>query len=186
MPTQFFTSSYSIVESNPVTAEQLKQSYLYGIRLVDINGNPLPETTLQQWIDEATFELESFLSIKTRTQVVSENHDYKFQQYLNQGYIPTVFPALEGVELIGSVNDVSRIEFPRTWLITHKAPQGTIPRRSIHLLPSSQDTSVTTENFSNYFPGLFPFAGGNNGYYDYYTYGSTPAYWNLEIGRAHV
>ncbi len=105
-------AAYNIREDNKnedslITPQELRELYLFGINLNDADGNEMPDSMLQHYIDAAQEWLETEVPGLTfkEIEIVDEIHDYYVDDYMNFGIVrPFKFP----------VKSVSRwaIQFP--------------------------------------------------------------------------
>jgi hypothetical protein len=71
-----------------LTVDKLKEQYLFGIVIKDGQGNELPDSAFQSYIDNATSMLEHFLDISiTPIDGYYEDRDYRLNDYADWGYI---------------------------------------------------------------------------------------------------
>lgn len=70
-----------------ITPKRLKDEYLFGIfPIVDDNGNEMPDSTLQRFIDQAASMLEHELDTMIVPTTIEENRDYHANDYMEWGY----------------------------------------------------------------------------------------------------
>lgn len=97
-----------IINQTPIiTAQQLRDWYLFGVNLQDDNGNAIDDATLEHYITAAMRWLEAEIPglLLSPTTITAETHDYYYDDYLHFGFVQLkYFP----------VTDVSRyaIQFP--------------------------------------------------------------------------
>jgi hypothetical protein len=79
----------TIIINNPnFTLDGLKNTYLFGFKLEDYNGNPFPEDLIASYINSAIDYTEVLFDIcLTPVEVKDEQHDYERSDYMNWGYI---------------------------------------------------------------------------------------------------
>lgn len=70
-----------------INVKNLREDYLYGIELMDLNGNPLSDEQLQVFLDNATSWLEHKLDIHVIPYLVVEDKDYRVNDYMDWGYL---------------------------------------------------------------------------------------------------
>jgi len=79
-----------------ITPEDLKKTYLFGIDIVDNDGNELTDDTLQLYIDNAVSALEHDLDISILPRTEVENRDYHQNEYWDWGYFQlNNYPVIE-------------------------------------------------------------------------------------------
>lgn len=108
-----------------LTVAQLKKRYLFGVTpIVDNEGNEMPDSTLQNYINVAVSMLEHYLDISITPRCDVEERDYYQNDYWDWGYIQlNNFPVIniEKVEQVyfrdedGSVDEANVQEFPKSW-----------------------------------------------------------------------
>lgn len=70
-----------------MTVDQLKARYLFGIDILDKDGNELPDEVFQQYIDNAISMLEHYLDLSiAKVKDFVENKDYRLNDYVEWGY----------------------------------------------------------------------------------------------------
>lgn len=69
-----------------INVQDLKNSYLFGIDIVDNNGTPLPDATYQGFIDSAISWLEHHLDILVTPVTFTEEKDYFANDYYEWGF----------------------------------------------------------------------------------------------------
>ncbi|RLG45227.1 MAG: hypothetical protein DRN81_02285 [Thermoproteota archaeon] len=85
-----------------ITVKKLQEIYLFGVDVVDNDGNELPDTTYQAHINNAISTLEHILdlAITPRRTCTPEEKDYHANDYVEWGYLPlNNFPVIEINEL---------------------------------------------------------------------------------------
>lgn len=111
--------------------------YLTGVPLTDGKGNSVSDSTISFWIKEATDQIEGYLNLKVKKQIVEETLHYSLNQYREWGFIPTNFPAMEVHLLMGMIGEFEQITFPPQWVSTKKTSDDEGYHRSIFLVPNS-------------------------------------------------
>lgn len=149
---------------------ELKDIYFTGIDLVDQFGNPIPEETINFYIEAAQREIENYLSIKLVRQAIKESRDYQNNDYRKFGYIPTTYPAVKAYSVQGFINTTLQINYPQSQISTKRSSDPDLYWRSINLVPINGP--ATTLSSSAVFIGVTPYMGflGNQ---------LVPNYWNV-------
>jgi len=151
------------VNSSVISVAELKTVYLFGISIRDGNGNELPDSTFQFYIDAATKEVEKKLAIKTLEQSITESRDYSVESMVNWAYISTTYPVKKACALQGFYGNPEdnqpQVLYPEEWITTKKTNNNDQERywRQIHLVATGTG-SVTTTDGANVFPFIYPFA----------------------------
>lgn len=107
-----------------INVKKLKDVYLFGINIEDNNGTTLPDSTYQQYIDNAVSMLEHDLDISIAPEIGHvEYKDYYFNDYKDWGYLLlNNFPVIniQKMELVyfrdNDGNDESVQEIPHSWI----------------------------------------------------------------------
>lgn len=151
-----------------LSSSALQKRYFFGIDLVDQSGNKMAESAINFYTKAATKELEGFLNIRLGKQIIEEDLSYYLNDYKNWGHIPTTYPCIQPIQLIGYIGDVEQTQYPSEWLRTKKTNDGVSYHRQVFLVPASGSTSTERIQYS----GITPHAGwfGNQ---------SIPYYWNF-------
>lgn len=137
-----------------VTAKQLKEVYLFGIKIADDQGNDINDEAYQMFIDNAVSMLEHYLDIYITPECVVEHRDYRVNDYSDWGYMQlNNFPLIkvDKVEMIyfrdedGEPQVIQ--EIPKSWIRIQK--QDGIMR----LVPNARfPANLQIDNSGNYFP----------------------------------
>ena len=81
------TISYAKNNGLVFNSTELKNLVFTGIALQDQFGNPIPEDTINFYIDAAQKEVENDLSVKMVRQAYTETKDFVQDDYVQWGYI---------------------------------------------------------------------------------------------------
>ena len=82
------TPENEVINNPNLNIDELINTYLFGIELVDPKGNPFPKSLIVSYINSAVAYAESLFDIiLTPTEVKGEYHDYERNDYLNWGYL---------------------------------------------------------------------------------------------------
>lgn len=82
------TPENEIISNPNLSIDELINTYLFGIDLVDQKGNPFPKSLIVSYINSAVAYAESLFDITlTPIEVKGEHHDYERNDYLNWGYL---------------------------------------------------------------------------------------------------
>lgn len=100
------------------TANIIKGDYLFGIPLVDEDGNEYPDRNINSWIAKAVGWLEHELQIKIApTEIAAEHHDYYIDDYQAFCYLQLYHYPVVGVEsLKASYAGQDIMTFPQDWI----------------------------------------------------------------------
>lgn len=151
-------------------ATELKNIYFTGIDFTDQFGNPIPEETINFYIEAAQREIENYLSLKFTIQAIKESRDYHNNDYRKFGYIPTTYPAIKAYAVKGFINTTLQINYPESQISTKRSSDQDLYWRSINLVPINGPS--TTLSSTAVFIGVTPYMGflGNS---------SIPNYWEI-------
>lgn len=136
MPQVTFTISYQKNTGLVFNSTELKNLYFTGIELKDQFGNPIPEESINFFIEAAQKEISDYLSVKLTPQVYTEDRDYSVDDWIQWGYVPTTYPVHAAVSLKGFLNTSLQIEYPTEWLsVKRQNADKDLYHRNLHLMP---------------------------------------------------
>lgn len=145
-----------------ITPAQLKARYLFGVEIIDKNGNEMPNKTIQTYINNAVSMLEHDLGIFIKPQDIVEQKDYEANDYFHWGYLhlnysPVIcltkltIAYLRDVDSNGDLNESAVLDIPREW-IRLSGDEGNILR----LVPNNKfPARLQVEAGGSFFPELF-------------------------------
>lgn len=117
---------------------ELKNLHFTGIELKDQFGNPIPEETINFYIEAAQKEIADSLQIKLKRTCYKEDKHYVYDDWIQWGYIPTTYPVVKPIALKGFLNSNLQIDYPQDWLSYKKqSPDTDLYHRSISLVPAT-------------------------------------------------
>lgn len=140
-----------------ITVDKLKAIYLFGIDIKDDDGNELPDTAYQQYIDNAVSMLEHFLDMSIAPVIdFVEDKDYRLNDYSEWGYYQlNNYPvlAIKKMELVYFRDDTGEPEviqeIPNQWM--RLQPHDGIVR----LIPNARfPANLQVGQTGNYFPEI--------------------------------
>ena len=106
---------------NLPSAETITDDYLFGIPLVDDDGNALPGTVIESWLERATAAVETELIIKIAPTPISETHDYYIDEYSEFCYLQLYnYPLISVESLVASYAGQDIMTFPANWIRVYK------------------------------------------------------------------
>jgi hypothetical protein len=83
-----------------INVKILQENYLYGIDLTDRDGNPMTPETYQLALDNATSWLEHKLDIHIYPYLVTEDKDYRLNDYMDWGYLYlNEYPVMQFIQM---------------------------------------------------------------------------------------
>lgn len=139
-----------------ITVAKLKSDYLFGIEIRDKDGNEMPASVYQQYIDNAVSLLEHDLDIWVTPTEVVEHKDYDANSYFAWGYLQTnelpviSIETLEISYLRDNSGDITALDIPQEWI---RLEQDT---GIIRLLPNNKfPAGLQVGSGGSFFPELF-------------------------------
>lgn len=157
MPNLNYTLPYQINSNLAISANELRDIYLFGINFTDEFGNPYSDQNLEYHILNAQESLEDLLNIKFKPQVIQETLNYDMRRYGQWCYLRTSYPVRKGFSLKGYVGTTSQINYPASWLTSRRTNDPIGWERQLNLVPSGQDSVSFSEQaiFSTSYMGAF-------------------------------
>jgi len=147
MPQLTLTLSYSKNTGLVINAAELANLYFTGIPLQDQYGNPIPEETINFFIEAAQKEIADYLNIKLQPTYYWENRDWSIDQWLHWGFISTNYPVNKPLGLEGFLNNNLQVSYPVSWLSSKKqSGDPDLYHRNISVVPGTGASAV----FSSY------------------------------------
>lgn len=148
-----------------LSAQDIKKYYLAGL--------PLPDTInddfLNFHIDSCVTELENFLQLRLRKQIIIENKDFYRDDWVQWGYIRASYPVVCAIQLDGYLGTTKQISYPRDWLSVRKTNDNRLYSRMMYLVPNRNSSHSEAIIYS----GLFP-------QQNYFASRTIPDYWTLK------
>jgi len=138
-----------------IDVETLKTNYLYGLTFNDPNGNTLPDSAFQQYIDNAVSMLEHYLDISiSPVDGFEEDKDYRLNDYADWGYMYlNNYPVrdIKKIEMIYFRDDdglpQTIQEIPKSWIRLQKHDG------IVRLIPNARfPANLQVGQTGNYFP----------------------------------
>jgi hypothetical protein len=150
---------------------ELRNLYFTGIELKDQFGIPIPEETINFYIESAQKEIADALQVKLKRTCYREDRHYVYDDWIQWGYIPTTYPVVKPMALKGFLNSNLQIDYPQDWLSYKKqAPDVDLYHRSISLVPATgSGASFTSQPYYL-----------NTPYSNIYGSKLIPNYWTLD------
>ena len=139
-----------------MSVDELKRTYLFGIDIVDNNGNELSQEAYQDYLDNAVSMLEHELDISITPRKEVEDRDYHMNEYWDWGYFQlNNFPVIQvdKMELIYFRDENGEAEtlqeIPNNWIRIQ--PHDGILR----LIPNARfPANLQVDQVGNYFPEI--------------------------------
>jgi hypothetical protein len=102
-----------------MTADFVKENFLFGVDLRDDDGNEMPDSLIEFYIKSATRWIERELDIYlTPVTITNEQHDYHFQEYINFSFLKVFHKPLLSVARVAIQFPLSTsvLEFDPSWI----------------------------------------------------------------------
>ena len=144
-----------------LTPAKLKERFLFGVEIIDNEGNELSEETLQAYIDMAVSELEHDLDIPIVPTEICEEKDYFSNDYYGWGYFQlNTLPLIQMKEMnvVYLEDDPSTpasqgevvLEIPQSWWRVREHDG------IVRLVPNNRfPARLAVDNAGAFFPELF-------------------------------
>mgnify|MGYP000919821054 FL=1 len=144
MSTLEYTVKYEKNKDAILSPTELRELYLYGINLKSRDGTELPNYTWWHIINDAQEEIEKFLAIHFRRQLVTETLTYLRDDYLNNlPILNTSYPVVKVIRLLGLLSGTEQIRYPIEWSNYYESSDHMATRR-ISIVPSGASVSAGT------------------------------------------
>lgn len=159
-----------------MSPEELKAIYFYGINITSIDGSKINPDVFRFQIKSAQQEVEKFLEIRLTPQFVEQTLDYTRSDYWAAFPImKTKLPVRKPLSIIGFLNGIEQIRYPKDWLNTKTDSEGNYQKK-IHIVP----TGSTLGNSS----GVI--LSGITAYYGMTSSNDIPNYFNVQYETGFV
>jgi hypothetical protein len=162
---------YNRNEGLVISPSELIELYLSGIPLCYPDGSKIGMNSIKQKIQNSQKQLENFLSIKLRKQIIWESSDFIRNEFTSWGYIKTIFPIIEPLSLLGHINEVRQVSYPKSWLSVKRSNDKT-KFRNLYLIPNTKGGAQMT-NHAFVFSGITPHLG-------FFGTNYIPNYWRIK------
>lgn len=162
MPTLTYQSEFSISTDLPLTANEIRTGYLFGISLKNRSGQIITDQVIEDFIRLAVEDLEHTLSIKLAIQKYNENLSLFGDDLMTASLIRASLPVACVVSIKGKYGETQLFELnPESITIKKSSDQMNISR-NIHIVPNG--------NF---------YLTHNSIPMGFYRSGNVPNYWDL-------
>jgi len=133
-----------------ISAEYLREEYLFGLPLTDSDGNPISNKILEQKIVRATYKLAQILDIKIIKEIIEERQDYVATEWsTGNGHIKANYNVNKIINVEGVLNEENVLSFPEPNTVWRQKG------RSIAFIPARSATSnIITGLSGSIFPVL--------------------------------
>lgn len=152
-----------------ITPQELKDQYLFGLTIQN-GGKQLPDSTFSKWIAFAKKEIERRLCIKFDLQLIQENKDFHYDDWVQWAQVKATYPILCPVALNGFIGTTQQVNYPLDWLSTRRTSDNELFSRLMHVLPNSYTTyHQAAALYTGFFPNMGWMGAGRH----------TPEYWQI-------
>ncbi len=172
MPQLTFISSFSKNTGLLFSAQEIRNSYLYGIKMnssLSSNNSSLQfsDEDIEFQIKAAQKEIENYLNIKLFKQIYSESLTFSNDDWRYWGFIKTTYQVALPLQLEGFLNTTLQTTYPKEWLSSKRDSDGIQYHKSIYIVPAGNAGAIVN---SVLYAGLLPNLG-------YLNAGVIPNYW---------
>lgn len=165
------TISYKKNSGLAFSASEFVQLYFFGTPLKDGFGNTMDEDTINFYLESSQKELENMLSLKFNKTCITESRDFRYDDWIQWGYMPVSYPVVTPLSLKGFINTSLQTTYPKEWLSSKRqSPDKDTYHRNISLVPIAGAASSTTGTLQFY--GISPHMG-------YFGSSLVPNYWEV-------
>lgn len=156
-----------------MSPDELWSLYLYGINIRSQDGTDFSNESTRFYILKAQTEVENILKIKIQKQLVEdETITYNRDEYWWQfPILKTKWPVRSVQTVIGMLNKIEQIVFPKSWFSWHKNNEQTNKRR-ISLVPTGSSTAVQGSGDM--------ILAGITSQIGFQRFNAIPDYWNIQ------
>lgn len=153
-----------------MSPEDLRANYLFGLTIQN-GGKALPDSTYQYWIDFAKKDLERFLTLKFDIQLMQENKDFHYDDWVQWAQVKATYPILCPVGLNGFIGTTMQVNYPLDWLSIRRTSDNELYSRLMHVLPNQYTTyHQAAALYTGFFPNMGWMGAGRH----------TPEYWVMQ------
>lgn len=152
-----------------LSPQDLRERYLFGLP-TEKNGQSIPESTYEFYLDAAQQLIESMLGLRLNREVITETRDFINDDWVKWGYIRVSYPVAKAYSLEGYLGTTKQVTYPKAWLSVRKTSDGRTYDRNMYLVPAQSTVSDASAVYSGLLPNLGWFR----------TFGTIPNYWTLK------
>lgn len=146
MPSITYTSSYKKNTGLVMSPVELMEIYFFGVKVVDSNGNEMPDSIIQHYIEAAQKEVENKLKIKFKKQLFNDGMSYYRDSYKQTTpRINTRYPVNTPLSLTGFYRKIEQISYPKEWLGSSRNDDGIYMKR-MSIVPTSGSAVGTSQD----------------------------------------
>lgn len=122
-------------EGLALSPSELRDLYMFGIKILDERGNELSDSTYIRYLKSAQEEVEKTLNIKVQKTRIEESRDFFLDEFRQWSLIRTSYPVNKPCSLLGKINEITQIEYPTEWLVAKKDNKGRF-YRIVNVVPN--------------------------------------------------
>ena len=160
--------------STVVNVKQFKQLYLYGLPL-EKDGVVLSDSFFEHYLNVAIEQIESLLNLKLTQQIIEEEKDFRYDDWINWSYVKASYPVVCPISLDGFLGTTKQVSYPRQWITSRSTNDGKLFSRIIYMVPT-YPAAIGNQN-SVVVSGIIP---SLNWFAAYKGNGHIPCYWTLK------
>lgn len=165
-----YSIKYKKNDQSIMTPQELLLLYFYGIPMRSKDGTVLNDETIKFHIKAAQQEIEKYLEIRLNITLIDQTIDYFRDDYWNKFPImKTKLPVKTPLSLMGFLNGVEQIRYPREWMNVKKDSEGMYFKK-INIIPTG---AVTGTSGSVLLSGI-------TAYYGLTAYNDIPNYFSVQ------
>jgi hypothetical protein len=169
MPQISFDITYAKNSDLIISPQEIRDIYMFGIDIKDQNGVSMDDETVKFQILAAQTEMENYLNVKLKRQIVDENLYFSGDDFMRWGYIKATYQVECPLSLEGFFNTTKQITYPVSWLSVKKTNDGKSIHRNISIVPSGD---AATHSQALTISGIVPQLG-------YLGWRNIPNYWQV-------
>lgn len=147
-----------------ISVDEFKSYYLWGIELQKY-GKEMPDEVYQRSILRAQEAIEELLQIKLVKQIYSEDKTFFSDDWKSWGYIPTQYPVVCPIDLVGFLGTVRQVQYPKEWLSAKRTSDNQYLHRQLYIVPNSRSTFNQLVVYQGILPNVNYFANSTIPYY---------------------
>ena len=140
-----YTVKYKKNTGLVMSPTELRDLYFYGVQIRSKDGSEIPTYVWETQIKSAQDEIEGYLGIRFRRQLITETLTFFRDDYINNlPILNTSLPVVKPVTLVGMLNQQQQVRYPIEWLNSYQSSEDCGFARQIHLVPSGSVMSADT------------------------------------------
>lgn len=145
MPTISLGIKYRKNRDLLLSAEDLLSLFFYGIDIKSKDGTKIGNDVFEMYIKAAQQEVEKYFAIKIKKCLQTEKQDYHRDDFFSSGFptIQTSFKVNTPYAVLGMLNTVQQVRYPRQWLNSNKS-EGMGWDRVISIVPNGSAVNADT------------------------------------------